>query len=356
MVYRNHSMYKLEPKPLAIGGQAEVFIAEHRDTRQKVALKRILTDFDVPRMKHEIDVQMKLNHHNIMPILDYDSGYTWYTMPIANKVLPSEVEQSTLSDDDIMFIIQCCAQGIKEAHKYNIIHRDITPNNILQLQDDSNWVIADWGLVRQVGKTTIVRTAPGAHIGTEGFSAPEMWRDAHNAGVRSDIYSLGRVMEWMKTRIWPIPNIPTEGIVGELRLFIDKCIAHRESDRFQDIDEFLYSLNNLSKLYIPKKKIRFTKYLKKIIDLAYNNGFIYKLSRQDLLDTLGQGAYANHSKLSLSPWDLWIEDQDDNMLYLSDRGIFFAKGEISIPQEIHLDVHNNYIAAPNTRWVYIYDF
>ncbi len=143
-----------------------------------------------------------------MPVLDHSDFYVWYTMPIADKIvgkLPVPIDDMTL-----LQIVEDCANGLMVAHEKGCIHRDLTPNNILFISvgSDARWVISDWGLVRRRRQTTVVRTAYGQLLGTEGFAAPEMYTDPHNADERADVYSLGRVVAWSITGEWPTPNIP----------------------------------------------------------------------------------------------------------------------------------------------------
>lgn len=79
----------MDPQPLGIGGQAEVFRARDKRTDEIVALKRVLNRYDetIARMKREIDVQTSISHPNVMPILDHSTSYVWYTMPLAAQVL-----------------------------------------------------------------------------------------------------------------------------------------------------------------------------------------------------------------------------------------------------------------------------
>lgn len=99
---------------------------------------------------------------------------------------------------------------------------------------------------------------------------------------------------------------------------------------------------------------RFAPYFKKIIQLAWNKGKPRNINRDLLLQKIGRGAYANHSKLSRAPWQL-MEDTKKNIT-LTDRGIKFAKGELEIPDSIIRDaVSWDWISDPNGRMVKIDD-
>jgi len=100
---------------------------------------------------------------------------------------------------------------------------------------------------------------------------------------------------------------------------------------------------------------KFTPYFKRIIEYAWNNGNPRIITTDDLLN-IGTGAYANHSKLSLTPWNLLDDGKDNSTRVLSERGIQFAKGELAIPETIIRDaVTWNWITAPDTRQITIKD-
>jgi serine/threonine protein kinase len=202
-------------------------------------------------MRHEIEVQTDINHANIMPVYDFSTSYRWYTMPIAHTNL---YKMTTPVDEFVLFeIIQQCAYGLAAAHAKGYIHRDLTPSNIMQLQDNDGvrWVISDWGLVRRHGMTTISRTLSGQPFGTVGFAAPEMWEDAHAVDSRADIYSLGRVVGWCLSGQWPRHNVQfiPSGIWGR---FVDLTTQIDVNRRVNDINEVFGLLEEISsKIYMP---------------------------------------------------------------------------------------------------------
>jgi serine/threonine protein kinase len=175
--------YAMEPQPFGRGGNAEVFRARDKRNNEIVALKRIINknEESIARMRREIEVQISICHPNVMPVFDQSTEYHWYTMPLAIKVL---VRIPTPIDDNVILkMVKDCAAGLYRGHVDGYIHRDISPNNILFLddRDGERWVVSDWGFVRCLGNTTKVRTLAGQEYGTAGFAAKELWIDAHAA-------------------------------------------------------------------------------------------------------------------------------------------------------------------------------
>lgn len=201
---------------------------------------------DLVRMKREIEVMRTVQQPNIMPIIDWSNSYDWYTMPLARRVLADARE--SITDRELLVIVRACADALGAAHEKGYVHRDLTPNNVLQLGEEyqNRWVVSDWGLVRNPShmQATVI-TAKEQPLGTLGYAAPEVWRDAHSVDERADIYSLGRIVAWCKSGIDPIPNehLYVEGFWAE---FVECTTSKHPSERphsMSAIIEFLDELN-----------------------------------------------------------------------------------------------------------------
>jgi len=195
-----HTLYRLDPKPIATGGQAVVTRAVHRMTGRVVALKKRKDGNPeaADRMRREIDVQTSIQHVNVMPIIDADTDdYAWFTMPLAESPLADSI--LPLATDQLVTVLTETIAGLQVAHKLGFVHRDVKPSNILRVCDEhgDRWVVADWGIVRRPhGATTSDHTHTGVMLGTDGFAPPEAYADSHSASFSWDSYSLGRVAAW----------------------------------------------------------------------------------------------------------------------------------------------------------------
>lgn len=206
--------YRLEARPLGIGGFAEVFPATDRESGKRVALKRLRADRkwgDGPaRLRREIEITRGLQHRNIMPVLDYDADqHEWYAMPLGIR---SAFDLGRPADEGIVAaIVTDGAGGLAFAHERGLVHRDVTPRNLIELDVDRDrrWVVADFGLVRRpLGETTNRLTDTGEGVGTAGFAAPETYDDAHRVGPQADVYGLARVAAFLLSGRIPAPNLP----------------------------------------------------------------------------------------------------------------------------------------------------
>jgi len=198
--------YRLDLKPVGSGGYAQVFSGTHRATNEPVAFKRLINSFGdaVDRMRREIDVMAELSGTaGVMPILDADGKHTWCVMPLADGDLKALREG--LSGDELIRAAGEAAAGLQTAHERGFVHRDVTPTNILRMSS-SEWVVADWGVVRRpLGMTTRRLTELGKPLGTDGFIAPEVLRDPHtNASAAADVFSLGQVIAFAASGRWPL--------------------------------------------------------------------------------------------------------------------------------------------------------
>jgi len=302
---RRKELYCMEPNPIGIGGQADVFKATEKKTGEIVALKRIRSNHDkdaIARMKREIKVQTEVLHPNIMPILEHSYNYFWYSMPLAIK--NAKQLNPPVDNKVLLTLVQCVAKGLMAAHKKGFIHRDVKPSNILLLNEDKEqWVISDWGLVRTHGQTTEIRTEVGVHFGTPGYAAPELWVDAHNSDERADVYGLGRVVAWCITGEILPPNIPIipNGIWKE---FVERTTEQRQNKRTKNMLEVLnllepieYQLNYDSKKENRREftPIKITRIIEEDITVPPNDG------------TRGSGLYLIPFELSRKPSAEWVD-------------------------------------------------
>lgn len=274
--------YILEKSPLGAGGYAEVYRATHRTSRGVVAMKRPFKDDEAKgRLRREIDIQQKLSHPNIMPILDSNPTELWFCMPIAAGTFASLRDQ--LDDADLPAIFEQLCSALEYAHNQGFIHRDISPSNILAIDSDEgrSWVIADWGLVRRPrGETTRLRTAAGRSFGTQGFSAPEMWTDAHAADLRADVYSLGRVVAWAISGQWPAPNLPLLP-EGRWRSLVQAATQTNVSNRLNNLAEFRIEMRHALTTEVPSPEEIAEKLLDKDDDAAHRRLLELALANPD---------------------------------------------------------------------------
>lgn len=232
--------YKLERLPFAEEGQAQVFRAEHKASGTVVAFKkrRGKGSRDARRMRREVAAAQHLGDNpHVMPVLDFSPAHEWFVMPMAQATV---AERRTQLQDprELRTLLDAVATALSQAHQGDWIHRDIKPANILLL--DGRWTVADWGIARRPrGQTSTAGVLTNAAIGTEGFAAPELSVNGHEATPASDIYSIGQLIGWILTGTWPQANVPLLPPHGPWYAVVRQATQHDPAHRLQSIDAFL---------------------------------------------------------------------------------------------------------------------
>lgn len=235
---------------LGRGGMAVVYRARTDGQAEAVALKRPLPwPTCDERLTREISVLTALSHPHVMPVLDHgvdDEGKPWYVMPIARASLAALWEQGQLGDEAEELcteLLEEVGAGLDAMHAARLVHRDVTPRNIMALDDPAaprgfRWVVSDCGLVRRpLGETTLGLTGSATSLGSPGYIAPEALGAPHELTTSaSDIYSLGRIFAWLLTGEkpqWTAPLLPS----GPWRALVRAMTREDPVQRPQSIEE-----------------------------------------------------------------------------------------------------------------------
>ncbi len=168
------------------------------------------------------------------------------------------VEQNALHLGNCIKLVKEVIEGLRELHKFNIIHSYITPEAVIE--SDGKYLLATLdrdilGLLRNYGLTL--------YSDSIYYSAPELLRDGKST-VRSDIYSIGILLFRLITSTLPFidlnPKKAKDQIIGNrlnfiglrgydnydaLIHFFERCLHKNPSDRFSDIEELLAGLQKI---------------------------------------------------------------------------------------------------------------
>ncbi len=183
-------------KKLGEGGMADVYLAQDSFLNREVAIKILrgklsLDPVQLLRFQREANAASRLNHPNIVEIYDVgeDEGQHYIVMEyIQGKSLKELISQrGAMDQQEAIQIMDQLLCAIIEAHKNNIIHRDIKPQNIL-VKDDGTVKIADFGIATVSDAVQLTQT--DSVLGSVHYLAPELAR-GENASFQSDIYALG---------------------------------------------------------------------------------------------------------------------------------------------------------------------
>jgi serine/threonine protein kinase len=203
--YKGEIRYKII-KTLGEGGMGSVFLAEQVELRRKVALKvlkRVYAGDDefIRRFRREAQLAASLNHRNIVTIYDSgqsDDGRLFIAMEYLDGYKLSDVLEKA-GHLDIKRIVRLglqMAEGLAAAHRLNVIHRDIKPDNIMVVGTNGSEEIKimDFGIARpQDSSETMNVTRAGYIVGTPAYMAPEQIEEGE-VSRKTDLYSFGIVL------------------------------------------------------------------------------------------------------------------------------------------------------------------
>jgi eukaryotic-like serine/threonine-protein kinase len=191
-------------RKLGSGGFADVFLANDRLLGRQVALKVLSTRYAhdeqfVERFRREASSAAGLNHPNIVQI--YDRGEAEGTYYIAMEYLEGRtlkeiiVKYAPLSTELLVSVAVQILEALRFAHRRDVIHRDIKPQNIM-IDNDGRVKVTDFGIARAGSGSTM--TEAGSILGTAHYFSPEQ-AQGQPVEAASDLYSLGIVMYEMAT-------------------------------------------------------------------------------------------------------------------------------------------------------------
>ena len=183
---------------LGTGGMAQVFRARDRHLERAVALKVLrphLTDTDSERFRREIRALARLNHPAIVSIYDLGLGeHVYFAMELIEGGPVTELgplETDTESLERLFRAAITVAEALGYVHRLGMVHRDLTPRNILLTQQGHPKVM-DFGLV-QLTETSRELTRTGFTLGTPQYMAPEQ-ATGEATGAATDLYAFGAVL------------------------------------------------------------------------------------------------------------------------------------------------------------------
>jgi len=234
---------------LGRGGFGMVWKCKQEPAGILVAKKTLLLNDDgsIKRFQREVRIIQRMRHQGIVTILagHLDRLPYWYVMPLYACSLRAVILSLPGDTDRALRIFGAILEAMEHAHACNIIHRDLKPENVL-LDGNDCPVITDFGLGRALDAMTSRATGTGAQIGTIGYMAPEQMNQAGEADVRSDIFSLGRMLYEMLTGDPPLAVQDHMKLPIGLAGVVQKCTLTDPSRRFQSVGELRQALARIT--------------------------------------------------------------------------------------------------------------
>ncbi|MFA7502858.1 MAG: protein kinase, partial [Anaerovoracaceae bacterium] len=276
--------YELSDK-IGEGGMAVVFKAKDRLLNRHVAIKILKPEFTkdpvfIESFRRESQTAAGLVHPNIVNVYDVGKeGNIYYIVMeyIDGKPLSELIRESgPLEPRRAATIAKQAASALAEAHKHQLIHRDIKPHNIL-LTSDGVAKISDFGIAKALSTGTLAGSGKETVMGSVHYFSPEQARGGY-VDEKSDIYSLGIVLYEMLTGKVPFdgdtavavavkhmneeivpPSVHNPDIPADLEDIVMRATSKLQINRYRSAEEMITALN-------------FIKYSKPVAPLASAGG------------------------------------------------------------------------------------
>jgi serine/threonine protein kinase len=194
------------------------------------------------RFKNEYVIQKRLFKSNVrvLNVFDYNSVTNSYLMEKAELDLYDLLKDNIISFEDKVKLSRQIMSTMKSAHKMGIIHRDLHPGNIMIKDKDS--YVSDFGFAKDSNflRSRLSTVTPKP---MHSFIAPEGFTDFLKLDKISDVYSIGKVIDF----IFGNGNF---GISHPFKLVIEKSIKSVKDERYNSVDELYDSFNVLYETHI----------------------------------------------------------------------------------------------------------
>ena len=246
------------------GGMSDVYRAKCHKLNRYVAIKVLKREYNndtifVSKFQAEAEAAAGLTHPNIVNVYDVGrEGEIYYiVMELADGITLKQYirNKGKLEIAESISIAMQIAQGIETAHRHNIVHRDIKPQNII-ISADGRVKVTDFGIAKAASSQTISSNT----MGSVHYISPEQARGGY-CDERSDIYSLGITMYEMLTGRVPFegdstvavalqhiqgemipPRIVDPVIPVSIEKIILKCTQKKPEQRYSSATELIMDL------------------------------------------------------------------------------------------------------------------
>jgi len=255
---------------LGRGGNGQVWIADEQlpdGSSRMVAIKVLHEDIAddpirVERFKREISIMARISHANIVPILNFDEreSQLFVIMPfLSGGTLRQHLPQHPLPIKEALHWLEQIGDALDYVHDrhYNLIHRDVKPENMLIGDDGQTLYLADFGLVFSLDDPDHL-TRGDKPAGTGRYMAPEQWR-GQTLSRHTDLYALGILAYELLTGELPyqeatdyllaaahcdrdLPDHPA--LPDEVLRILRKATEEKPENRYMTARAFLTDLRN----------------------------------------------------------------------------------------------------------------
>ncbi|MEM7059637.1 MAG: protein kinase, partial [Pseudomonadota bacterium] len=253
---------------IGVGGTGEVYVANNQATGRQVAIKLLKREFAtdptlVELMQREAHALHEIMHNAVVRYYellrtDHEGGFSFLVMEyIEGESLSDRIGRGPLPINEVQSIARRIVDGLEAAHRHKVLHRDLTPANIiLRKNDPALATMIDFGIAKDQTQTKHSVIGSG-FAGTYQYASPEQI-DGRQIDARSDFYSLGatllaacegkgagdgKTLEQIIGSKAAVPDL--EHIPGEMRPLIQALLQPNPDDRPKTTDEIRVLMDGL---------------------------------------------------------------------------------------------------------------
>jgi serine/threonine-protein kinase len=262
----------------AKGRSGAVFRARDNRDNRPVALKVLWPEFSrddegVQRLVRAMQTMLPLRHPNLVAVYGAGKtgGHCWIAMEfVGGQNLAEKVRHGRaagrLDWRDALRVAVHVGRALEHAHRHAIIHRNVTPENVLLREADGLAKLGDLVLAKALeGMLAAKITRPGDMVGDMEYMAPERTGAEGEVDTRSDLYSLGALVYAALTGGPPFkgnsipetvalirdsepaaPSMAQPGIPSDLQAVVLRLLAKQPDDRFETATEVVQELERIA--------------------------------------------------------------------------------------------------------------
>lgn len=209
-----------------------------------IVVKRLKEDYRLrkdikSRFKREYDITKELNTKGIkgvITVFDFNESDLSYTMERAEMDLAEYIKNNKLTEEQKIIIIYQVLDVMNKVHKENIIHRDLSPGNILLFS--GLFKLSDFGFGKNFDVVYSHLTNSTSGYGTWAFADPKVVMNLKEGNKLTDIYSIGRLINF-------IMKGNPEDNDHMFKSVSSKCTNDNDAFRYQSVDELTKSFQKI---------------------------------------------------------------------------------------------------------------
>lgn len=231
------------------GGFGEVWRCSRDGDARHYAKKRLrdgVNEAMIRRFQREARMLDSLDHPNIVEVVGVrlKAPPYYYVMPLYRHSLADILPKLNADDDRIALIYGQVVDALEYAHSQGCLHRDLKPENIL-MNGDSNIVVSDFGLGREMDAQSTRQTMTGDWFGTPGYMSPEQATNAKHADHRSDVFALGALLYHLYTGQHPFGGMDHSKLPPRIQPLVRRATHLDPNHRFPTVTALKSAWNGL---------------------------------------------------------------------------------------------------------------